>query len=91
MIQGTLGQVSTTKRSEGVIKALKDNGINPVEASAPVVADYDRPTAQEMIQPLLTTTEYDCIIANNDAMALGAVEACRCGNQLPDRWYRLHG
>lgn len=45
MIQGTLGQVSTTKRSEGVIKALKDNGINPVEASAPVVADYDRPTA----------------------------------------------
>ena len=49
MIQGTLGQVSTTKRSEGVIKALKDNGINPVEASAPVVADYDRPTAQEMI------------------------------------------
>ena len=78
MIQGTLGQVSTTKRSEGVIKALKDNGINPVEASAPVVADYDRPTAQEMIQPLLTSgKEFDCIIANNDAMALGAVEACK--------------
>lgn len=78
MIQGTLGQVSTTKRSEGVIKALKDNGINPVEASAPVVADYDRPTAQEMIQPLLTSgKEFDCIIANNDAMALGAIEACK--------------
>ena len=70
MIQGTLGQVSTTKRSEGVIKAL--------EASAPVVADYDRPTAQEMIQPLLTSgKEFDCIIANNDAMALGAIEACK--------------
>ena len=78
MIQGTLGQVSTTKRSEGVIKALKDNGINPVEASAPVVADYDRPTTQEMIQPLLTSgKEFDCIIANNDAMALGAIEACK--------------
>lgn len=78
MIQGTLGQVSTTKRSAGVLQALKDNGITATEASAPVVADYDRPTAQEMIQPLLTSgKEYDCIIANNDAMALGAIEACK--------------
>ncbi len=78
MIQGTLGQVSTTKRSAGVLKALEDNGITATEASAPVVADYDRPTAQEMIQPLLTSgIEYDCIIANNDAMALGAIEACK--------------
>ena len=28
-----------------------------------------------MITPVLDTTEFDCIIANNDAMALGAVEA----------------
>lgn len=78
MIQGTLGQVSTTKRSAGVLRALEDNGIKATEASAPVVADYDRPTAQEMIQPLLTSgIEYDCIIANNDAMALGAIEACK--------------
>lgn len=81
MIQGTLGQVSTTKRSAGVLKALDDNGIKAEEASAPVVADYDRPTAQEMIQPLLTSgIEYDCIIANNDAMALGAIEACKDAN-----------
>ena len=78
MIQGTLGQVSTTKRSAGVLKALEDNGINATEASAPVVADYDRPTAQEMIQPLLTSgLDFDCIISNNDAMALGAIEACK--------------
>ena len=77
MLQGTLGQVATTQRSEGALQALKDNGINATEGSAPLAADFDRPTAQEMIQPLLTTTEYDCIIANNDAMALGAVEACR--------------
>ena len=31
-----------------------------------------------MIQPLLTSgKEFDCIIANNDAMALGAIEACK--------------
>lgn len=29
----------------------------------------------DMISPLLKTTKYDCIISNNDAMALGAVEA----------------
>lgn len=78
MLQGTLGQVATTQRSEGVLQALKDNGINATEASAPLAADYDRPTAQEMIAPLLSGgTEFDCIIANNDAMALGAIEACR--------------
>ncbi|HIV68367.1 MAG TPA: sugar ABC transporter substrate-binding protein [Candidatus Butyricicoccus stercorigallinarum] len=78
MVQGTLGQVSTTKRSAGVLKALDDNGITATEASAPLVADYDRPTAQEMIQPLLASgTEFDCIIANNDAMALGCIEACK--------------
>ncbi len=77
MVQGTLGQVSTTKRSDGVLKAFEDNGINATEATAPVVADYDRPTAQEMVQPLLSSgLEFDCIIANNDAMALGAAEAC---------------
>lgn len=78
MVQGTLGQVSTTKRSAGVLKAFEDNGITATEASAPLVADYDRPTAQEMIQPLLSSgTKFDCIIANNDAMALGCVEACK--------------
>ncbi len=78
MLKGTLGQVSTTKRSEGVLRALEDNGITATEASAPVVADYDRPTAQEMIAPLIASgTEFDCIIANNDSMALGAIEACQ--------------
>lgn len=81
MVQGTLGQVSTTKRTAGVLKALEDNGISASEASAPLVADYDRPTAQEMIAPLLASgIDFDCIIANNDAMALGCIEACRDAN-----------
>ena len=75
MLQGTLGLVHTEQRSASVIQAMKDGGLNPIEAAAPLVADYDRATAMDMISPLLTTTEFDCIIANNDAMALGAVEA----------------
>lgn len=49
MIQGTLGNVSTTKRSAGVIRTLEDNGIKATEAQAPLVA----------------AIEYDCIISNN--------------------------
>lgn len=75
MLQGTLGLVHTEQRSASVIQAMKDAGLNPTEAAAPLVADYDRATAMDMISPLLKTTDYDCIIANNDAMALGAVEA----------------
>ncbi|WP_394273365.1 substrate-binding domain-containing protein [Butyricicoccus sp.] len=41
------------------------------------IADWDRPTAQEKISPLLTSgIDFDCILSNNDSMALGAIEAC---------------
>lgn len=74
LINGILGNVSTTLRTASAIQALEDNGIAAIEATAPLVADWDRAAAQDMIAPLLTTIEYDCIISNNDAMALGAIE-----------------
>ncbi len=77
LIQGTLGQVSTTNRTASLLQAFEDNGINAEEATAPLVADWDRATAQDMITPLLTTIEYDCIVGNCDALALGAVEAMK--------------
>lgn len=77
MVCGTLGQVYTTKRTEGAIKALKDGGINPIPATADLVADYDRATAMDQISPLLETIDYDCVICNNDAMALGVIEAMK--------------
>lgn len=76
LLQGILGQVSQIKRCAGVVKALEDNGIK----ATPVVelaAEYDRAKAIDKISPVLTSgQEFDCIISNNDAMALGAVEAC---------------
>lgn len=77
LLNGTIGNVSTTQRTDSVLKALKDGGINAQEATAPLACDWDRATAQDQITPLLKTTEYDCIIANNDAMALGAIEAMK--------------
>ncbi|HIT13699.1 MAG TPA: substrate-binding domain-containing protein [Candidatus Scatomonas merdigallinarum] len=75
LLKGTEGLVHTEQRTESVLAALEENGITATEASAPLVADYDRATAQDMISPLITTADYDCIISNNDAMALGAIEA----------------
>ncbi|MGI6007507.1 MAG: substrate-binding domain-containing protein [Ruminococcus sp.] len=83
LLNGTLGQTSTTLRTESVLKGLEDNGITAEEATAPLAADFDRATAQDMISPLLTTIEYDCIISNNDAMALGAIEAMNAAGLDP--------
>ena len=78
LLNGILGQTSTTNRTASVLKALEDGGINATEASAPLACDYDRAKAIDKISPLLTAgTEFDCIISNNDAMALGAIEAMK--------------
>ena len=76
LLNGILGQTSTTNRTLSVLQALEENGITATEATAPLVANYERPKAMDMIKPLLAANlEYDCIISNNDAMALGAIEA----------------
>ncbi|MCH1982137.1 substrate-binding domain-containing protein [Ruminococcus sp. OA3] len=77
LLNGMIGQTSTTQRTESCLQALEDAGITATEATAPLAADWDRATAQDMITPLLTTIDYDCIISNNDAMALGAIEAMK--------------
>lgn len=84
LLNGILGQTSTTNRTASVLKALEDNGITATEASAPLACDYDRATAMDQISPLLTAkTEFDCIISNNDAMALGAIEAMKAIDMDP--------
>jgi len=75
LLNGIMGQTSTTLRTESVLKSLEENGITATEATSPLAAEYTREMAQDMIAPLLNTIEYDCIISNNDAMALGAIEA----------------
>ncbi|MBA4700159.1 MAG: sugar ABC transporter substrate-binding protein [Ruminococcus sp.] len=75
LLNGILGQTSTTLRTESLLKGLEDNGVKGVEATAPLAAEYQRENAQDMIAPLLKTTQYDAIISNNDSMALGAIEA----------------
>lgn len=75
LLNGILGQTSTTNRTLSVLKALEDNGIKATEATAALAGKYDRAEAMNLFTPLIGRTDYDCIISNNDGMALGVVEA----------------
>ncbi len=76
LLQGTKGLVHTKLRSEGVIGAMEDAGLH-VKKAAVVEADFDRNTAKDEMDVVLPDLTYDCVIANNDAMALGAILAMR--------------
>lgn len=81
MLEGTEGLVHTEKRSEGVLKALDNAGIKATAAAEPVHCGYDRAKAMEQMTLMLANgvdmSKVDCIIANNDAMALGVIESLR--------------
>lgn len=79
---GTVGAENTTMRTESAKAALQNAGLK-VEVVAELAANWDRSEALTKIQPLITTAEYNCIIANNDSMALGAIEALNAGGVDP--------
>ena len=82
LVSGILGQVSTTNRTTSAVEGLADAGINAEEVTT-LVCDYDRAEAQTQIAPLLGTEEFDCVISNNDAMALGVIEAMEAADIDP--------
>lgn len=81
MLQGTAGLDHTIRRSDGVLQALKDAGITANAAADPVDCGYDRQTAMDTVSTMIANgldmSTVDVIISNNDAMALGAIEALR--------------
>lgn len=81
LFKGNEGLIHTTKRSEGAIQALEDAGISTNAAEEPVDCGYDRAKAMEQMTLMLANglevSGIDCIIANNDAMALGVIEALK--------------
>lgn len=77
LFQGTLGLQHTTLRTESPKKILEDAGfkLNKVYEDT---ADFDRAKAQNKMQQFLSTNKkFDCVIANNDEMALGVIEAMK--------------
>lgn len=76
LLRGTDGLVHTTLRSEGVVAAMEENGLT-VHEVASVEAEYDRNTAKGEMDTVLPGLDFDCLISNNDAMAIGAILAMK--------------
>ena len=72
LLRGTEGLVHTDLRTDGALDALEAAGFT-LEQAAVVHANYDRLTARDAFADLIPGLEFDCIISNNDAMALGAI------------------
>ena len=81
MLRGIQGHYDTTVRSQYSVQALEDAGIEVNNIGGEIVCDYSRATAQEKVAALLAnySDDIDAVIACNDDMALGAIEALKAG------------
>lgn len=83
LLKGEKGHRATKGRTDAVKQTFADKGIN-AEYVFEDNANWSREKAKEMIKVFLTTgKKFDCIIANNDNMALGAMDALRESNIDP--------
>lgn len=83
MMQGTLGLSYTTERTEAAQEALKKVFPN-AEKVLDVTGEYDRAKGQNQMQTFLgTAEEFDCVICNNDEMAIGVVSAMESAGLNP--------
>lgn len=76
LLKGPKGASGTKGRTGGLKQTLKESGkkINYVFED---YADYNEDKAKELMEMFLRTGRaVDCVAANNDDMALGAVKAC---------------
>lgn len=80
LFMGQLGLENTQQRTESVKKELENAGFT-LEKVFEDTAAWDRATAMDKMQTLIGTgAAFDCVICNNDEMALGAIEAMKAAN-----------
>ncbi|HEX2926645.1 MAG TPA: galactose ABC transporter substrate-binding protein [Ruminiclostridium sp.] len=85
MLKGEPGHQDAELRTKFSIKALEDAGFK-LEKLAEDTAMWDRVKGQEKMAAFLAAQgdKIDCVIANNDDMALGAIEALKAKGYFKD-------
>lgn len=77
LFMGQLGLENSQQRTESVKTELENAGFK-LEKVFEDTANWDRAEAMNKMQTLIgTTKEFDCVICNNDEMALGVIEAMK--------------
>lgn len=77
IFKGPKGHSATNGRTKGAKQALSESGMQ-IHYVFEDNADWDQERARMMLELFLKTgTRIDCVICNNDSMALGVVEACK--------------
>ncbi len=79
LIKGEQGHQDATLRSEYCVKAMKDAGLDIVEVGSDN-ANWDKVQGHDKMKNFITSLGIDgieAVLANNDDMALGAVEALK--------------
>ncbi|WP_127058590.1 galactose ABC transporter substrate-binding protein [Veillonella ratti] len=88
LIKGEPGHQDAELRSKYVIESLKNEGIQ-VQEIAQDTAMWDRVKGQEKMAAFLSSygDKIDAVIANNDDMALGAIEALKAAGYFQNGKY----
>ncbi|MFW2488720.1 galactose ABC transporter substrate-binding protein [Clostridium chromiireducens] len=88
MLKGPDGHPDADSRSIHSVDAMKDAGLN-VEKLSDAVASWDREKAKNEMRNFIATEgdKIDCVIANDDDMALGAIDALKEKGYFTDGKY----
>lgn len=95
MLRGTPGFYDTIVRTKYSVEKIEEAGIEVNEIQA-IDAEFNRAKAQDLMQPVITANidDIDFVIANNDDMALGAIEALKAAGYLdgtPEKYIPVLG
>ncbi|NDL66443.1 sugar ABC transporter substrate-binding protein [Anaerotalea alkaliphila] len=82
-LAGTAGMSHSTDRRNGFLEAMAAEGRDDVQILADLDGNYDRAKGMQITEDWIQSfPEFDAIVAANDQMALGAVEALKAAQRL---------
>lgn len=77
LFKGENSNLATKERTKAVKDSFKEKGIS-AQYVFEDYAEWSRPKAKEMFDVFLSTNrKFDCVICNNDEMALGVIDALK--------------